>query len=139
MSKKNGLGKFLAGIGIGAGLGLLFAPKKGEELRRDLKNTLDNIMSKVKDLDIEEVKDAVSDKIDDIKISLAELDKETVLEKAKEAVAKIQEKANDLVAYAKEKGTPVLEKMANEAKDKAIEVTKDVLKKLEKSKKISGN
>ena len=27
--KKYGLGKFLAGVGIGAGLGLLFAPKSG--------------------------------------------------------------------------------------------------------------
>ena len=40
--KKNGLGKFLAGAAIGAGLGLLFAPKKGSELRKDLKNKLLN-------------------------------------------------------------------------------------------------
>ena len=36
MSKKSGLGKLLAGIGIGAGLGILFAPKSGKETRTDL-------------------------------------------------------------------------------------------------------
>ena len=36
MSKRNGLGKLLAGVGIGVGLGLLFAPKSGEETRKDL-------------------------------------------------------------------------------------------------------
>ena len=28
MSKKSGVGKFIAGAAIGAGLGILFAPKK---------------------------------------------------------------------------------------------------------------
>ena len=34
MSKK-GLGKFIVGAGIGAAIGLIFAPKKGSELRKD--------------------------------------------------------------------------------------------------------
>ena len=37
MSKNKGLGKLLLGIGIGAGLGVLFAPKSGRETRQDLK------------------------------------------------------------------------------------------------------
>ena len=38
MSKrKGGLLKFVAGVGIGVGAGMLLAPKKGEELRKDLK------------------------------------------------------------------------------------------------------
>ena len=39
--------------------------------------------------------------------------------------------ADELVDYAVSKGTPVIEKTANAARDKAIEVTKEVLAKLE--------
>ena len=35
--KKGGFGKFVCGAAIGAGLGLLFAPKSGKETREDLK------------------------------------------------------------------------------------------------------
>ena len=43
----------------------------------------------------------------------------------------IQDAATELVNYAVEKGTPVLEKSANAIREKAIQTTKDVLKKLE--------
>ncbi len=35
----SGLGGFLLGLAVGAGMALLFAPKTGEETRRQLKNT----------------------------------------------------------------------------------------------------
>ena len=34
---KRGFGKLLAGAGLGASLALLFAPKKGEDLRKNKK------------------------------------------------------------------------------------------------------
>lgn len=40
------LGIFGAGIAVGAGLGLLFAPKRGEELRSDLRHSLDDLRRK---------------------------------------------------------------------------------------------
>ena len=33
--KKSNFGKFVLGFGIGAGIGILFAPKSGEETRRE--------------------------------------------------------------------------------------------------------
>lgn len=132
--KKNGLGKFLAGAAIGAGLGLLFAPKKGSELRKDLKNKLDEIVGKAKEIDIEEVKNEFFQKVDEVKKGLEDLDKEKVLKIAKKKGEDLKEKSEELLALAKEKGTPVLEKVANEVRDKAILVVKEVLEKLESTK-----
>ena len=43
----------------------------------------------------------------------------------------IKEKSLELLDYAKEKGTPVLERAASNVRNRAIDVTRDVLKKLE--------
>lgn len=134
MSKKNGLGKLVAGIGIGAGLGMLFAPKKGSELRENLKKKINELTDKVKEIDVEEVKKEFNTKVDEIKNDLEDLDKEKALKLAKEKGALLKAKTDELVELAKEKGTPVLEGIAEDLRQKAIEVTKDVLKKLESAK-----
>ena len=135
MSKKKGLGKLLAGVAIGSALGVLFAPKTGKDTRADLKKKLDEMLDIVKDIDAKEVKESIESKIEEIKEELTDLDKEKVLEMAKTKAKQIQEKAEELVDYAIEKGTPVLRDAAEELRVKAIAVTKDVLKKLEKEEK----
>ena len=131
-NKKNGFAKFLAGVGIGAGLGLLFAPKSGEETRRSLKKKIDELISEIKKIDVIEVKDEFLAKVEDIKSELEDVDKEKVLKIAKEKSEDIKQKTLDLVQLAKDKGTPVLEGVADDVRLKAIDVTKDVLRKLEK-------
>lgn len=129
--KKNGLLKFAAGIGLGVGLGMLFAPKKGEELRKDLKVKLDELLKRAKELDVREIADDFMDRVNEIKDELEDLDKEKVFEIAKKKGEQLKVKATELVELAKEKGTPVLEKAANDVRERAVLVTKEVLKKLE--------
>ena len=51
MSKEvSGMFSFLLGLSAGLALGVLFAPKAGEETREDLKETIDNLKYKVDDL-----------------------------------------------------------------------------------------
>ena len=131
MSKGKGIGKFVAGVAIGAGLGILFAPKKGSETRKDLKDKLDNVVAKIKSLDKEEIKKTFTNKVEAIKTELEDLDKEKVLKIAKKKGEDIKKKCQDLVNLAVAKGTPVLEKAAEELRLKAIDVVSDVLEKLE--------
>ena len=129
--KSSGLGKLFAGLAVGAGLGILFAPKKGEELRKDLKSKLEELLNKAKEIDVKEVADDFMKKVNDLRAELEDLDKEKVLEIAKKKGEELKIKASELVELAKEKGTPVLEKAASEVRERAILVTKEVLKKLE--------
>lgn len=133
--KKRGVGKFVLGAALGAGFGVLFAPKKGSETRKELKEKIDDMVCKLKDVDVEDVKDIIQQKINDLKVELDELDKEKVLKIAKEKGNLLKEKANELYNLAIEKGTPVLEKAADEVRQKTVEVVEEVLKKLKKEEK----
>lgn len=139
MSKRNGLLKFIAGLGIGVGAGMLLAPKSGEELRKDLMKKINELLEKVKDIDIKEVSEDFKEKIVELKEEIEDLDKEKVLEIAKKKGENLKNKANDLLALAKEKGTPVIEKSTEEVRERAIQVTKDVLKRLEDGQKKKSN
>ena len=76
MSKKFGIGKFIAGAAVGAGLGILFAPKKGEDTRKVLKKKLDEIVEQAKNINVSDVKKEFNRKVEDIKMDLVDLDKE---------------------------------------------------------------
>ena len=111
MSKK-GFGKFLAGASLGAGLALLFAPKKGSETRQELKLKLDELWIKAKNVDTDEVKETFQKKVDEIKKELSDLDKEKAIDLAKKKSEDLKKQCEELLKLAKEKGTPVLEGVA---------------------------
>ncbi len=129
--RKFGLGHFIAGAALGAGLGVLFAPKSGSETRKELKKKLDDLVTQVKNIDIKEVKEDFDKKVEEIKEGLADLDREKVVEIAKEKGTALKNKAQELVDMAKEKGTPKLKKTAQDVLENVIKVSKEAIKKLE--------
>ena len=131
--KKKTAAALLGGAAIGAGLGILFAPKKGSETRADLKAKLDDLVKKAKEIDMDDVKEYVVQKSEEIEAALKDLDKEKVLEIAKKKAKAIQQSAKDLVEYVKDKGEPMLTDAATAVPEKAIDATKAVLAKLEKN------
>lgn len=139
MSKRKGLGTLLTGIGIGAGLGVLFAPKSGKETRADLKKKMDEFVAYLKGIDYNEVKDNLIEKVEDLKKELADLDKEKVVEIAKVKAEEIKVKAEELYRSAVKQGKPIVEKTAKEIKAKTVEVLKDIIDKLENDTNTKNN
>lgn len=133
MSKRKGCG-LITGVLIGCGLGVLFAPKKGSETRKDLMKKLNELADKVKKIEIQDVKESISEKIDSLKAELMTLDSEKVGAIARKQALNIKNKAEELYNLAKEKGTPVLQKTAAEVRDKTIELLNKAADKLEETK-----
>lgn len=131
--KGHGFGKFILGAGIGAGLALLFAPQEGSKTRKELKLKIDSLIEKAKNIDPEEVKADILQKVEELRMEIADLDKEKALNIAKNQAKKIQKKAEELYDYAKEKSTPVVEKAVKEVKDATLKAAKEVVNRLEDS------
>ena len=130
MAKKS-VGNLVLGIAIGASLGILFAPKKGSQTRRELKEKMLDLVSRAKELSISDVSKMIEERIAEIRRDLNDLDKEKVLKIAKRKSEDIKRKCQELVDLAIEKGTPVLKDAAIDVRDKTIDVMKDIIKKLE--------
>ena len=128
---KNGLGKVLAGAAVGVGIGMLLAPKSGEETRKDLKKGAKNLANKVKDIDLNEVKDDLVDQFEKLKKDLSNMDKEKEKKIAKKKINELNDKAQDLMEMAKEKSAPVVEKTAKDLKKKLADLLADMHDKLE--------
>ena len=131
MKKNSGFGKFLAGAAVGAGLGILFAPKSGKEARADIKKKIDEVLEQVKTLKAGDVKKMITKKVNELQAELKDLDKEKVLKIAKQKAKKIQKKAEELYELAVEKGTPVLQKATKDLKEATANALKKIVAKLE--------
>jgi gas vesicle protein len=60
--------KFLTGVAIGVGLGVLFAPKRGEEMRSELGERVSEMSDRARQT-VEDVKDRVSRGVERFKSS----------------------------------------------------------------------
>ncbi|MBD9114281.1 YtxH domain-containing protein, partial [bacterium] len=105
--KKGKIGALIAGIGIGAAAGMLLAPKSGEETRKDIKNQAKKLGKKVKDIDLNEVKENLVRDFDKFKNEMKDMDKEKAMKLAKEQGTKLLNSCEDLINAAKEKSAPM--------------------------------
>ena len=64
-----GIGTLLAGIAIGAEIALLFAPKSGEETRRDIERRARKVGTQAQDF-VSEVSESVGNTIQEAKLSV---------------------------------------------------------------------
>lgn len=136
MSKNGkGIGKFVVGAALGAGLGILFAPKKGSETRELLKKKMTELTNHIRNIDVEEVKEEFERKVNEIRMELVDLDKEKALEIAKEKCNDLKIKTQELVELAKDKGTPVLRETAKDLLETVVKVSKETIKKLDNADK----
>lgn len=128
--KKSKLGALVAGIGIGAAAGLLLAPKSGEETRKDIQKKAKQIGKKVKDIDLNQVKEDLVKEFDKFKNEMKDMDKEKAMKLAKEQGTKLLAKCEDLITMAKEKSAPMIEKTGKDIKKKLSEMLADASEKL---------
>lgn len=128
--KKGKIGALIAGIGIGAAAGMLLAPKSGEETRKDIKNQAKKLGNKVKDIDLNEVKENLVRDFDKFKNEMKDMDKEKAMKLAKEQGTKLLNSCEDLINAAKEKSVPMIEKTAKDIKKKLSEMLADASEKL---------
>ena len=135
--RKGGFGKFVGGLALGAGLGLLLAPDNGKNTRKVLKKKVDELLDRLKEVDLDEVKDELLFKAETLQAELAALDKEKAKDLALEQAQNIKAKAEELYKYAIEKSTPVVEKAADEVRKQALKVVKEIQAKLEAEEKES--
>ena len=94
------IGKFIAGVGIGTVVGMLLAPKKGSELRQNLKGQISELYDKAQNMTKEDIESLVNNTIDEIKQAIEEFDldefKETTGAKLSNLKDKLEQLANSI-------------------------------------------
>ena len=92
--------KFNPISGIGTVIGMLLAPKKGSELRDDLKEKSQELYDKAQNMTKEDFEDLINNTIEDIKLAIDEFDveefKESTGTKLTEVKAKLEQLANSV-------------------------------------------
>lgn len=122
---KSGFKKFLLGLGIGCGIGLLCAAKSGKETRKDLKNKIVELENNIKNIDWEDLKDDISNKLVSLKENIESLDQDDIKRISKEKINDLRDKCKALKKSIKKKATPVILKLITEISEKIDDLDVD--------------
>ncbi len=120
------------GIVLGGTLGVLFAPRKGSETREKIKLTFVNLKNKVSKIEEEDVRYYIEKKLNEIDDDIEVLEGTLEFKKAKRQAKKVIKKINKLIDYTTKKGYEEFEDLITDLKEKASEISEEILTNLEK-------
>lgn len=120
------------GIVLGGTLGVLFAPRKGSETRKKIKLTFVNLKNKVSKIEEEDIKYYIEKKLNEIDDDIEVLEGTLEFKKAKKQAKKVIKKINKLIDYTTKKGYDEFEDLITDLKEKASEISEEILTNLEK-------
>lgn len=90
------IGKFIAGVGIGTVIGMLLAPKKGSELRQNLKDKSQELYDKAQNMTKEDIETLVNNTIEEIKQAIEEFDLDEFKEATGAKLSNLKDKLEQL-------------------------------------------
>ena len=90
------IGKLIAGVGIGTVIGMLLAPKKGSELRQDLKDKSQELYDKAQNMTKEDIETLVNNTIEEIKQAIEEFDLDEFKEATGAKLSNLKDKLEQL-------------------------------------------
>ena len=120
------------GIVLGGTLGVLFAPRKGSETREKIKLTFVNLKNKVSKIEEEDIQYYIEKKLNEIDDDIEVLEGTLEFKKAKKQAKKVIKKINKLIDYTTKKGYDEFEDLITDLKEKASEISEEILTNLEK-------
>ena len=133
--EKKGIKKMVtvaaASAAVGAGLGIMFAPKKGSDTRKDIMKALNKVTDKVKNFSKEDVKKDFEKKIKSIEKRLESLSNEKEVKKVHKKANELKDSVEDLWNSAYEKGDEVIQKAVDELKANVNKAISSIEKHLE--------
>lgn len=130
---QNKFGRFLSGVLVGIGLGILVAPDKGENTRLELRKSFDKLINTIKDIDIESTKAALINKLAEIESDLTDLDTAKKTDIVKEKTELINQKCDELISVANNTDANMLNDAIKEVKKNTTKLASAVLNSLEES------
>ena len=132
---QNKFGRFLSGVLVGIGLGILVAPNKGENTRLELRKSFDKLINTIKDIDIESTKAALINKLAEIESDLTDLDTAKKIDIVKEKTELINQKCDELISVANITDANMLNDVIKDVKKNTTKLASTVLNSLEEPEK----
>ena len=123
--KKGKILSTMATLGMGAVAGMMVAPKKGEDLRKDVKCTIKNVANKT-----EKAVDNTKDTLDSIGEKIESLDKEKTKANVTKKADEIKKELEKITKEAKEKKDEIVANTAIKLKEGLTNKLEELLEKM---------